>query len=155
MSSYVDPKYMEPSALVALMEDSSQVAGADYVVVDGTPLVASRITPVRDDDFAHGNILHAVNIPSRDFLEHPAEHVERFRDVPKVVFHCALSQVRGPKCAKRFAEALSKGEKTAVQEGKSPQEVFILRGGFENWQSGLDRRHLIEAYNEEYWKAPW
>ena len=55
----------------------------DFVVVD-----------VRDDDFIGGNIKGAVNIPSKDFLMDVDALVRQTKEVPLVIFHCALSQVR-------------------------------------------------------------
>jgi hypothetical protein len=62
---------------------SDKVPKKDYLVVD-----------VRDDDFAGGNIVGAVNMPSRDFLMNVDNLVKDTKDVPVMVFHCALSQVR-------------------------------------------------------------
>ncbi|KAI8824503.1 Rhodanese-like domain-containing protein [Fimicolochytrium jonesii] len=138
------PKYIDADSLAALLRDPTLQIGKDFVVVD-----------VRGDDFANGNIRGAVNVPSHEFLEDPAAYVEKFKDVPKVVFHCALSQVRGPKCAQRYAQALEDGVAKAAIDGSLPSEVLILRGGFENWQSGPTRRDLIESYNEEFWKNPY
>lgn len=55
----------------------------DYCVVD-----------VRDDDWYGGNIKGAHNEPSSGFLVRVHELVTKTKDVPLVVFHCALSQVR-------------------------------------------------------------
>lgn len=51
---------------------------------------------VRDDDFAGGNIVGALNHPSSKFMLTVHDLVERTRKEghKKVVFHCALSQVR-------------------------------------------------------------
>lgn len=55
----------------------------DFVVVD-----------VRDDDYAGGNIKGAINEPSQEFLKNVDGLVRQTKDVPLVIFHCALSQVR-------------------------------------------------------------
>ena len=55
----------------------------DYCVID-----------VRDDDWAGGNIKGAHNAPSSQFYVHVNDLVQKTKDVPTVVFHCALSQVR-------------------------------------------------------------
>ncbi|KAJ3154825.1 hypothetical protein HDU86_004525 [Geranomyces michiganensis] len=133
------PQYIEPADLVALLSDPAQKPGSSYLIVD-----------VRDDDFAHGNIKGACNIPAHELCqESDAALLERFRGVKKLVFHCALSQVRGPKCARRFADAQSKA---GVEH---PAEVYILRGGFENWQTSAERRAFVEAYNAKYWENPY
>ncbi|KAJ9123735.1 hypothetical protein QFC24_003509 [Naganishia onofrii] len=53
-----------------------------------------QVIDVRDDDFAGGNIKGAVNSPSEGFTQKVTELVKEYNEVPKVVFHCALSQVR-------------------------------------------------------------
>ena len=55
----------------------------DYCVID-----------VRDDDWRGGNIKGSHNSPSHGFLLKVDELVQRTKEVPIVVFHCALSQVR-------------------------------------------------------------
>ena len=55
----------------------------DYVVVD-----------VRDDDWEGGNIKGARNEPSYGFLARVDALVQQTKDVPLVIFHCALSEVR-------------------------------------------------------------
>ena len=65
------------------MIKSDKVPWKDYCVID-----------VRDDDWRGGNIAGAHNSPSHGFLLKVDELVQRTRDVPVVVFHCALSQVR-------------------------------------------------------------
>ncbi len=68
--------------LAAIMK-SEKVAGKDYYVVD-----------VRDDDRIGGNIKGSHNAPSSQFYVHVHDLVEKTKDIPTVVFHCALSQVR-------------------------------------------------------------
>lgn len=57
------------------------------------------------------------------------------KDYKQVIFHCHLSQQRGPKAAGQYAQArqaaLESG-KLKVEEGK--QEVLVLRGGFSEFQ---------------------
>ncbi|KAI8909278.1 hypothetical protein PhCBS80983_g00607 [Powellomyces hirtus] len=148
--SVSEPTFIEPSTLVTLLQDPSKKPGIDYVIVD-----------VRGDDFANGNIRGAINVPSHELLNNPGDLVKKLEGVKEVVFHCALSQVRGPKCAKKFSEALALREPLVGDvpgNGATLQptpKVYILRGGFENWQSGVERRALIEKYNEEYWKNPY
>lgn len=62
---------------------SGKVARKDFLVVD-----------VRDDDYEGGNIKGCLNYPSRQFLLEVHGLVKKTKDVPLVIFHCALSQVR-------------------------------------------------------------
>jgi rhodanese-related sulfurtransferase len=69
------------------------------------------VVDVRDEDFYGGNIVGAVNAPSEDWME-PAfvqQLIEKLEvDSSKtVVFHCMKSQVRGPTCARAFAEKVA------------------------------------------------
>lgn len=81
----------------------------------------------------------------------------------KVVFHCMLSQQRGPSSALKFARALqadrAKKEKTGDSDGSqgsadvSGPEVCVLEGGFGAWQAryGEDER-LTEGYVKDLWE---
>jgi rhodanese-related sulfurtransferase len=76
--------------------------------------------------------------------------VRTLQDKETVVFHCALSQQRGPKAALRYLrekERMGGKEKTGeekveVVEGKEGKEgvkvkgqtVYVLDGGFVKWQ---------------------
>lgn len=62
---------------------SGKQAKKDFVVVD-----------VRDDDFIGGNIKGAINKPSREFLMNVDGLVKQTKQVPLIIFHCAMSQVR-------------------------------------------------------------
>jgi len=55
----------------------------DYLVVD-----------VRDWDFIGGNITNCRNAPSATFSDKLDDLVRDTKDVPQVIFHCALSQQR-------------------------------------------------------------
>ena len=94
-----------------------------------------------------GNIPNARNIPSHDFLENIQEYKDNLVHIPILVFHCALSQVRGPKCAQRYSLLSGK---------ENQQKIYVLRGGYSVWQ-GLYKNDsdLVEHNNEEYWKDPW
>lgn len=62
---------------------SGKVPKKDFLVVD-----------VRDDDYTGGNIKGCLNQPSKDFLTTVDGLVKQTKEVPIVIFHCALSQVR-------------------------------------------------------------
>ena len=103
--------------------------------------------------------------------------VRQLQDKETVVFHCALSQQRGPAAALRYlrerervvAAAQSKAAKaaapaaaTAGEEGSAgkvegeevkEQKVYVLDRGFVGWQEeyGTDER-LTEGYRKELWE---
>jgi len=107
----------------------------DYVVVD-----------VRDDDREGGHIKHSHWAPSTSFYDNVDELVKDNKDLETVIFHCAMSQQRGPKAARIYAEAL------ADKYPDSTQQVLVLRGGFIDFQA-LYRKEpeLVEAWNAEFW----
>ncbi|KAG6828164.1 hypothetical protein H0H92_008931 [Tricholoma furcatifolium] len=116
----------------------SSVAKKDFIVVD-----------VRDDDFAGGNIKGAINKPSNDFLRSVDGLVQDTKDIPLVVFHCALSQVRGPKAARIYEET-----RQNVLDGKDiPHEVVVLRDGFTQFQKKFkDDPDLVENWDKDVWE---
>lgn len=59
------------------------------------------------------------------------------REYKQVVFHCHLSQQRGPKAAGQYAQAY----KSANQDLGDPQEILVLRGGFSEFQDKFKVRN--------------
>jgi hypothetical protein len=82
---YTHPHLTHPpfQELVQILKDDSKQPHRDYLVVD-----------VRDDDFAGGNIRGALHAPSADFLRSVDTLVRTTKDVPLLIFTCALSQSR-------------------------------------------------------------
>lgn len=98
--------------------------------------------------------------------------VRQLKDKKTVVFHCALSQQRGPSAALKYLRererVLGKERKVEGEEGKEEteeekrerelrkkeqgQKVFVLDRGFVGWQEvfGTDER-LTEGYRKELW----
>ncbi|GJE99838.1 Rhodanese-like protein [Phanerochaete sordida] len=134
-------KYIEPDDLASIIK-SDKVPWKDYCVID-----------VRDDDWHGGNIKGARNSPSHGFLVKVDELVRDTKHVPMVVFHCALSQVRGPKAARIYAETRS----LLQAEGEDiPHEVLVLRGGFSDFQAKFRKDpHLVENWDSEVWAQEW
>lgn len=113
------------------------------------------IVDVRDDDYIGGHINSSINIPSAS-LDHKLPQVaEDLAQKDIVVFHCSLSQQRGPGAALKYLherDGGNKDEKSGVKEGeidkkkaekgegqqtgkgKKEQEVYVLDGGFVKWQ---------------------
>ncbi|OSD07448.1 Rhodanese-like protein [Trametes coccinea BRFM310] len=133
-------KYITADELAAIIK-SDKVPGKDYCVID-----------VRDDDWVGGNIKGAQNAPSSQFYVHVHDLVQKTKSVPTVVFHCALSQVRGPKAARIYAEARDQLE----GDGQDiPHQVFILQGGFSDFQAKYkDDPELVENWSKEVWGHP-
>ncbi|GAA6033559.1 hypothetical protein JCM8097_001455 [Rhodosporidiobolus ruineniae] len=135
------------------------------------------VVDCRDEDFAGGNIPGAIRAPSEQRTDASIRKlVEELKDVPKVVFHCSLSQVRGPKTARIYAEAAaaahlpltaaptssSSTDPAEAAKHFSPnpfegrkegeQEVLVLRDGFKNWQALYKNDPvLVENHDKAVW----
>ena len=98
-------------------------------------------------DHIGGHIHASTWIPSGSLDVHLPELVRTLKDKEKVVFHCALSQQRGPSAALKYAR-----ERKQRLGSDSAQEIYVLDGGFVLWQQkyGKDSR-LTEAYVEDIW----
>ncbi|KAI0095778.1 Rhodanese-like protein [Nemania sp. FL0031] len=118
------------------------------------------IVDVRDDDHIGGHIRSSLHFPSRSLDATMPTLLRKLADKEVVVFHCALSQQRGPGAALRYLRekeamrALSGGEATGAEESqKKSQKVYVLDRGFVGWQEvyGLDER-LTEGYRKDLWE---
>ncbi|POY72256.1 hypothetical protein BMF94_4764 [Rhodotorula taiwanensis] len=95
----MDYRYINHDELAQIIRTGQ--AGKTYQVVD-----------VRDEDFRGGNIKGAIRAPSEQRTDQSVQDlVTRLDSVPQVIFHCTLSQVRGPKAARIYAEARREKEK--------------------------------------------
>ncbi|KAI1134436.1 Rhodanese-like protein [Hypoxylon sp. FL0543] len=120
------------------------------------------IVDVRDDDHIGGHIKSSLHFPSRSLDATMPTLLRKLADKDVVIFHCALSQQRGPSAALRYlrekeaaAAAVKKAAEENTAEGKpeKQQQVYVLDRGFVGWQEayGPDER-LTEAYRKELWE---
>ncbi|KAK8080262.1 hypothetical protein PG997_008080 [Apiospora hydei] len=119
------------------------------------------VVDVRDDDYIGGHIQGSLNFPSRSLDAMMPTLLRKLEGKETVVFHCALSQQRGPSAALRYMRekeaAKDVDNKNKETEGgetqQPPQTVYILDRGFVGWQEkyGPDER-LTEAYRKEIWE---
>jgi rhodanese-related sulfurtransferase len=130
------------------------------------------VVDVRDSDHIGGHIRGSTWLPSNELDYKLPELIRTMKDKETVVFHCALSQQRGPSAALRYLrerERLdsggveSKGEvqeqsENVENEGKAEskgkkQKVVVLRGGFTEWQEkyGSDEK-LTEGWQKDIWE---
>ncbi|CZR62784.1 probable Putative protein-tyrosin-phosphatase [Phialocephala subalpina] len=84
--------------------DLSQIllSTASSNVDASTPPSKIAIVDVRDDDHIGGHIKHSIHAPSNTLDYKIPELVRKLKDKETVVFHCALSQQRGPSAALRY-----------------------------------------------------
>lgn len=152
----------------AQSETGSSTLPASLAVID-----------VRGSDHIGGHIRGSTWVPSDQLDYKTPELVRTLKDKDVVVFHCALSQQRGPSAALRYlrekqrldpsSAVQSKGdvkEETQVEKegadgdaegeaqgGKKKQKVYVLRGGFTEWQEkfGADEK-LTEGWQKDLWE---
>jgi rhodanese-related sulfurtransferase len=122
--------FLSPQQLVEII--TTKKSGIDYAIID-----------VRDEDFHYGHIPGAFNIPAHEFLEKldsEDSSLDYLNNIPMLIFHCALSQVRGPKCAQRY-------------ETRKGKQTFVLKGGFQTFGSLYKNNAvLVQDYDQEYWE---
>ncbi|USP77411.1 hypothetical protein yc1106_04685 [Curvularia clavata] len=133
----------------------------------------TAIIDVRDSDHIGGHIRGSTWVPSSDLDFKLPELLRTLKDKETVVFHCALSQQRGPSAALRYlrekerlqgTKVVSEGEvkeegegvekaKEGEGEGKREQKVLVLRGGFTEWQEKYgEDEELTEGYRKDIWE---
>eukprot|EP00188_Purpureofilum_apyrenoidigerum_P000176 Plantae.Rhodophyta-Purpureofilum_apyrenoidigerum.ctg10676.p1 GENE.Plantae.Rhodophyta-Purpureofilum_apyrenoidigerum.ctg10676~~Plantae.Rhodophyta-Purpureofilum_apyrenoidigerum.ctg10676.p1 ORF type:complete len:134 (-),score=19.76 Plantae.Rhodophyta-Purpureofilum_apyrenoidigerum.ctg10676:313-714(-) len=127
----------------------SRVTASELALLLRTEPRQVTIIDVRDSDFEGGNLAGAHNIPRDRFKYTVDEQVKRFKDKQHVVFHCMLSQVRGPYCAQLFQKKLD-------EHGISPQpKVSILEGGFSTFAGQFYKdKELFENMNVSWGPMP-
>ncbi|KAJ1995246.1 Cdc25 phosphatase Ibp1 [Coemansia umbellata] len=137
------PGRVTADELAELVRNKNRKPGVDYLIID-----------VRDEDYKVGHIPGAINIPAHEIRERANGLVQQYSSVPMLVFHCALSQVRGPKSARIYKEAATEALTTA--EPSSPlfnQAVNVLTGGFTSWVYRFrdTEPELITEFDAELW----
>src|ERR1700733_7742690 len=66
-------------------------------------------------DYIGGHIKHSIHVPSATLGHKIPELVRKLKDKETVIFHCALSQMRGPGAALRY---LRERERLGLLEGE-------------------------------------
>ena len=129
--------------------------------------VKTAVIDVRDNDHVGGHLKGSQWVPIDQLDARMPELLRVNQDSDRVVFHCMLSQQRGPKAALAYARAkayeVAKQRADDGKEGVEPveekmgsiggQEVCVLEGGFSNWQTfyGQDKT-LTEGYEKDLWE---
>lgn len=134
--SVSDLKFLSPATLRAWFRGGN----SNFAVVD-----------VRDLDFVGGHIKGCWHYPSNDFVARLPELQKRLIDnqISDVVFHCALSQVRGPSSTLKFLRSLNDAEDPSKFESL---RVWVLEGGFTKWQASYGEDDSVtEGYQADLW----
>ncbi|KAL6987333.1 cell division cycle-related protein [Sarracenia purpurea var. burkii] len=107
----------------------SYVTGSQLLSLKCRPNIA--VVDVRDDERScDGHIAGSLHYASDTFSEKIPSLVQAVKGKDTLVFHCALSQVRGPKCARRLANYL-----TVLKEDTGIKNIMVLERGFNGWES--------------------
>lgn len=123
-------------------------------LLDSARTESIAIIDVRDSDHVGGHIKGSTWIPSSSLDYRIPELIRNMKDKDRVIFHCALSQQRGPSAALRYMRERERllGKEQEDSSGQRPQEIAVLDGGFTQWQEkyGEDTR-LTEGYAKDLW----
>ena len=101
-----------------------------------SPLAADNskiaVIDVRDSDHIGGHIRGSQHVPSTQLRAQLPTLARTLKDKDVVVFHCALSQQRGPNAALEYMRQREAVKSKEVEQ--KDQEVLVLEGGFSRWQ---------------------
>lgn len=81
---------------------------------------------VRDDEeFEYGHIIGAKNLPSEYWRDHSfiCDFLASSAKYDNLIFHCQMSQIRGPTCARLCAEMLSESVEKGLLEAVNAPKV--------------------------------
>ncbi|XP_076897790.1 dual specificity phosphatase Cdc25-like [Bidens hawaiensis] len=120
-----------PITPATMAKSISYITGSELLSLKERPTVA--IVDVRDDERSYdGHIAGSLHFASDSFQDRIPNLVQTAKAKGKdtLVFHCALSQVRGPKCARRFADFLAEGKDDA-----GIKSIMVLERGYNGWEA--------------------
>ena len=93
------------------------------------------VVDVRGYDHVGGHIKGSHHVPSTDLDYRMPQIVRTLADKEIVIFHCALSQERGPRAARWYKDEKEKESKKGEdKDALKTQEVYVLDQGFVGWQ---------------------
>ncbi|KAK6465856.1 Rhodanese-like domain-containing protein [Scheffersomyces coipomensis] len=142
-----DLTFLKPRTLYSWFKGGSPTGNGKFAVVD-----------VRDSDFYGGHIKGCYHYPAGNFMYALPDLQEKLftNQIDDVVFHCALSQVRGPSSTIRFINSLNDIKDPERQKYFSNLNVWVLRGGFTKWQEEYgEDSEVTEGYNKELWQGEY
>ncbi|QIX00947.1 hypothetical protein AMS68_006464 [Peltaster fructicola] len=137
--SLSDLKYISREALAAKVRSKDE----GLAVID-----------VRDSDYIGGHILNGQNIPTSTHEYRMPELVRQLVNKNIVVFHCTLSQQRGPKSALLYLRERERLQaRPSTPESANRQKVYVLDGGFSKWQEKYGKdTEVTEGYLADLWQ---
>uniref|UniRef100_A0A0D9VNF2 arsenate reductase (glutathione/glutaredoxin) n=1 Tax=Leersia perrieri TaxID=77586 RepID=A0A0D9VNF2_9ORYZ len=106
----------------------SYVTAAQLVPMLRDPCTA--IVDVRDEERMYdAHIAGSQHYASDSFAERLPELAEATKGKETLVFHCALSKVRGPSCAQMYLDYQSE-----AKEDFGVKHIVVLERGFNGWE---------------------
>ncbi|KAF8042666.1 hypothetical protein BT93_A1107 [Corymbia citriodora subsp. variegata] len=107
----------------------SFVTGSQLLSLRRRPNIA--IIDVRDEERSYdGHIPGALHYASGTFSDKISDLIQDVKGKDTLVFHCALSQVRGPTCARRLANYLEE-----IKEDGGIKDILVLERGYNGWEA--------------------
>ncbi len=106
----------------------SYINGSQLLALNGRPNIS--IVDVRDDERSYdGHIAGSLHYASGTFSDMISNLVQEVKGKDTLVFHCSLSQVRGPTCARRLANYLTEVKNDEIKN------ILVLERGFNGWEA--------------------
>lgn len=142
--SLSDLRFIKPAALRSWFDQGCLPTSGKFAVVD-----------VRDSDYVGGHIKGGYHYPSNTIDEKLPELQQSLYEnkIKDVVFHCMLSQARGPKSSLKFLRSLNDIEDPLKIEFFQQVNVWVLQGGFSKWQESYgEDSSVTESYDKDLWK---
>ena len=113
------------------------------------------IIDVRDDDHVGGHIRSSTHVPSSSLDYRIPEIVRTMAAKEIVVFHCALSQQRGPAAALRYMrEKESRMENGKLDKETSPPGIGIKQGSVQKVSSPASKEQEIREEIDKVLDSP-
>ncbi|ETS80711.1 hypothetical protein PFICI_08240 [Pestalotiopsis fici W106-1] len=129
---------MTRDAVLALISDTGNVAGKQYVIVD-----------LRRNDFVGGHIRGSINLPAQTLQSSlpTLYNMCKAAGVQKVIWYCMSSRGRGTRGADLFSNYLQ-------ARGDSVMESIILVEGIRGWANAGDKfTDWLDEYDASYWES--
>lgn len=113
------------------------------------------IIDVRDDDHVGGHIKSSTHVPSSSLDHRIPEIVRTMAGKESVVFHCALSQQRGPTAALRYIrERESKMKIGKMDKETTPPAIGIRKGFIQKVASPASKEQDIRGEIDKVLASP-
>lgn len=79
-----------------------------------------------------GHITGSVHIPANEFDQQVERILDNFPLDKTYVFHCMRSEIRGPRCARKFVRHLVLNTPVSGDFTLMPN-IYLLNGGLKRW----------------------